>query len=187
MSRDQTNFPLSSSKQLRIPVAPSVKTPVSSDGGRSARANAGYGSLVAGRIGVLPELAARGQVVADDLLLWAVLLLRYGSATDNGKRGPSCADRATPDFARRMLGPVALKVDAAQVVVALGAEKLRPIAGVERGGVPSFNRGGFALRTPTPFENWYEVATHTLNAKKSNTKRNDEDDTAKIAQTSSPG
>ena len=55
MSRDQTNFPLSNSKQLRMPVAPSVKTRSPAMVGRSARADAGYGGLVAGRIGVLPE------------------------------------------------------------------------------------------------------------------------------------
>ena len=135
---------------------------------------------------MLPELAARGQIVADDLFLGAVLLLRYGPATDNGKGRPRCADRATPDFARRVLGPVAFEVDAAQAVVALGAEKLRPIASVERGCLPSFNRSGFAFSTPPPFEDRYEVAAHTLNAKKSNTKRNDEDGTAEIAQTPSP-
>ena len=163
------------------------ENPVSSDGGRSARTDAGYGGLVASRIGVLPELAARCQVVADDLLLGAVLLLGYGPAADNGKRGPGCADGATPDFARRVPGPVALEVDAAEAVVALGAEKLRPIAGVERGGVSSFDLGGFPFGAPTPFEDRYEVAAHTLNANKSNTKRNDEDGTAEIAQTPSPG
>ena len=162
------------------------ENPISSDGRSRARADASYGGLVAGRIGVLPELAARGQIVADDLLLGAVLLLSYGPATDNGKGGPRRTDGATPDFARRVLGPVAFEMDAAQAVVALGAEKLRPIAGVERGGVPSFNRGGVVLSTPTPFEDRDEVTAHTLNAKKSNTKRNDEDRTAEIAQPPAP-
>ena len=136
---------------------------------------------------MLPELAARCQVVADDLLLGAVLLLGYGPAADNGKGGPSCADGATPDFARRVLGPVALEVDAAEAVVALGTEKLRPIAGVERGGVPSFDSDGFVLSTPAPFEDRCEVAAHTLNAKTPDPKRNGEDDTAEIAQALSPG
>ena len=135
---------------------------------------------------MLPELAVRGQVVADDLLLGAVLLLRYGPATDNGKGGPRCADGATPDFTRRVLGPVAFEMDAAQAVVALGAEKLRPIAGIERGGIPPFDRGGVVFSTPPPFEYRDEVATHTLNAKKPDAKRNDEDRTAEIAQPSSP-
>ena len=52
-------------------------------------ADASYDGLVAGRIGVMPELAARCQVVADDLLLGAVLLLGYGPAANNGKGGPS--------------------------------------------------------------------------------------------------
>ena len=129
MSRDQTNFPTVQFQAVEDASSAQRENPVSSNGGRSARANAGYGGLVAGRVGVLPELAARCQVVADDLLLGAVLLLSYGPATHNGKGGPSGTDRATPDFARRVLGPVALKVDAVQAVVALGTEKLRPIAG----------------------------------------------------------
>ena len=40
------------------------ENPVSSDGRRGARADAGYGALVASRVGMLPELAARCQVVA---------------------------------------------------------------------------------------------------------------------------
>ena len=85
-----------------------------------------------------------------------------------------------------MLGPVALEMDAVKAVVALGAEKLRPVAGVERGGVPSFDRGGVVFSTPPPFEDRYEVTAHTLNAKKPDTKRNDEDGTAEIAQPPSP-
>ena len=101
-------------------------------------------------------------------------------------------DQAAPTGRRQIsrggcLVPVALEVDAAKAVVALGAEKLRPIAGVERGCVPSFDRGGFVFSTPTPFEDRCEVAAHTLNAKKPDPKPNGEDDTAEIAQALSPG
>src|SRR5262245_45938332 len=98
------------------------------EGRRRARAGSADPLVESGFVLVLPDFRAGVGVVADDQFLVAELLLREKPIAYDGERRPSRADAMTPNFFGGILRPVRVDSDAAELGIAVGAAKARPIA-----------------------------------------------------------
>src|SRR5207244_574099 len=76
------------------------------DSRRRTRADATLRAAEASGVGVVPQLAAGLDVVADAQLVVAALLQRPSATTNHGERAPTRTDRMLPELLRRSHVPV---------------------------------------------------------------------------------
>ena len=140
MSRVHGARPVVASRQLSVPRAERVEEAVLK---RRRRAWSGPadGFKETDAVGMFPHFLAGGDLVADNRLLFATLLLRIQIIPDDGERGPTGTDVAAPEFPGRVACPVGGEPNAGQTAVAVWSAETGPVAGLQVQG-PELMCGG---------------------------------------------
>ena len=131
---------------------------------------------------MFPHFLAGGDLVADNRLLFATLLLRIQIIPDDGERGPTGTDVVAPEFPGRVALPVGGEPNAGQTAVAVWSAETGPVAGLKvqgpelmcggRQGRQGFASAQFCQKsllgrgTEAPAHRWFEAAVDAVDAKK---------------------
>ncbi len=133
------------------------------DGRRGPGAAAADGGVERRPVGVHPDLAAGGELVAHHHLVVAALLLGDGGVADHRERRPALADVAPPELARRLRLPVTRQGGTRQRGVAARTVELgvvvRPGPGGADPGRPLVEGG---VAGPAPADDRHQVAVDAL-------------------------